>query len=59
MEVTTTPPAYGHGPHVSLSVGVSPAMAVTAPGGLCGTEEDELRLKLEATLSKEKALSQR
>ena len=58
----TTPLPYSHSPHASLSVGVSPATGMAAAHGhvgVCDTEEDGLRLKLEASLVEEKALSQR
>lgn len=59
-EVTSSPPAYSRSPQASLSVGVSPASTLAAHGSFCyGDKEQELRQKLENSLKKEKALSQR
>ena len=58
----SSPPARGrHSPQASLSVGVSPATTLAAAHSSFsyGIEEQELRQKLESSLKKEKALSQR
>lgn len=56
----TSPPAHSLSPQTSLSVGVSPATTLANHSSFSyGTEEQELTQKLESSLKKEKALSQR